>query len=494
MPSPYAIAQHHLLQPLFLGNTFNLNYRERPATNLIFLPKLSLFTAGIADKNAMAYPKRLSHLIDKKGITLVVKHNNGLLPIQQKNPETIEKTRRLQVENFVAAIKALPSKDKTTILDIFTKNGKICSTAVFNDLLMALVIASEHELAFKFYSSISSYGLAPDCWTYCILIRSYCKIENVDEARRVLDHMVENGLHPNLATFTTLINSFCKKGRVEEAFELMEDIKKSSIDADVYTYTALMDGFCKVGRTDEAMELLNEAMEIGLKPNIVTFNTLFDGFSREGRPLEGIGVLKKMKQINCRPDYISYSTLLHGLLMWRKIRTALRIYKEMVRNGFEVDERLMNNLLRGLCRKFLKENDLLEDAYQVFDKMTKRAFVMDHSTYNLVIQAFSMGKKVDDALVSLQKMIKFGYIPSLTTINSVIRAFCTKGRVEKAILVLVLMYETHKIPNTTSYDLMIQELNRQRRFLGASNVYGSALVRGVVPNQMPLHEKLLINN
>ena len=48
----------------------------------------------------------------------------------------------------------------------------------------------------------------------------------------------------------------------------------------------------------------------------------------------------------------------------------------------------MNSLLRALYRKFLKDNELLEVAYQVSEKMKERAYAIDHSTYGLVIQAF----------------------------------------------------------------------------------------------------------
>lgn len=82
-----------------------------------------------------------------------------------------------------------------------------------------------------------------------------------------------------------------------------------------------------------------------------------------------------------------------------------------------------------------------------------------------------MAKKVDDALVNLHEMIRLGYI------SVVIRALYVEGKVEKAFLVLILIHENHKILTRISYDLLINELNRQRRYLGACNVYSAALVK-----------------
>ncbi|XVF32722.1 hypothetical protein REPUB_Repub17cG0107300 [Reevesia pubescens] len=180
--------------------------------------------------------------------------------------------------------------------------------------MVCLVTANEPNLALELYSNVASYGLAlsPNCWTFSIMIRCFCKKNNLDEAQRVLHHMMENGYSLNVITFTTLINSLCKRGKlqnafegmgrirckpivqtyncllkglcyvgkVEEANEMLMNMKKESTKHDIYSYTAVMNGFCKVGRSNEAMELFNLALDMGLIPNVVTFNTLFTGYSK----------------------------------------------------------------------------------------------------------------------------------------------------------------------------------------------------------------------
>jgi pentatricopeptide repeat protein len=433
----------------------------------------------------------------------------------------VDSNDRFQIKDIIDSISGLPKKERTEFLSTYVKDREFRTISDFNDLVMALFVAEEPDLALKLFSDMSSYGLEPDSWTFSIVSRCYCKKNHLDEAKRVLDQMVEEkGFHPDVATVTILINGFCKRGRlqrafevfdfmgrigckptvqtyncllkglcyvgrVEEAFEMLIKIKKDSMKPDIYTYTAVMDGFCKVGRSDEAVELLNEAVEMGLTPNVVTYNTLFNGFCKEGRPLEGIGVLKQMKQRNCMPDYISYSTLLHGLLKWGKIRSALRTYKEMVGDGFEADERMMNTLLRGLCRRSWKEKDLLEDAYQLFEKMKNGFYVIDLSTYGLMIKALCVGEKIGEALDNLHDLTRMGHSPHIITFNSVIRALCAEGRVDEALLVLILMDEGRRIPNRISYNLLIEECNRRKWLLGACNIYGAALKRGVIPDRKP---------
>ncbi|KAL9374528.1 hypothetical protein Peur_034148 [Populus x canadensis] len=518
LPSP-SLSNH----PVFFNNTRKLCCYKFSSLKLVFIPAASLSTTK-------SYPTETtvlhSPILGNKEQRLYPKEGEGHkgLPMKEEEQESLdfdEKASKFQVLDLLNAVKALPCKERVDyIVRVLDKEIGFFNISDFNDVLMALVTANESDLVLKLYSGLSCYSLEPNSWTFSIMVRCHCKKKDPGEAKRVLDQMMQKGFNPNVATLTILINSFCKMGqlqnafqvfevmdrigckpniqtyncllkgmcyvgRIEEAFELMEDIKKTTVEPDIYTYTAMMDGFCKVGRSDEAMELLNEAMEMGLAPNVVTFNTLLDGYAKEGRPLKGFGVLKLMKQRKCMPDYISYSTLLHGLLLWGKVLAGLRIFNEMEGSGLEADERLMNSLVRGLCRKSIKENDLVEVAYEVFEKMKKRGFVIEQSTYALVIQALWVAKKVDDAFINLHQMVRLGYIPRLITINNVIRALCVGGKVDEAFYVLVLMYENSKIPSRMSYDLLIHELNRQERTLGACNVYGAALVRGVVPHKKP---------
>ena len=154
-------------------------------------------------------------------------------------------------------------------------------------------------------------------------------------------------------------------------------------------------------------------------------------------------------------------------------------------NGFEVEERLMNNLVRGLCRRSWEEKDLLEDAHQVFERMRSRHSGIDASTYGFMIQSLCMGKKMDEALVSLQGMVRTGFSPWIVTFNNVIQGLCVEGKVFDALLVLSIMDEGGRATSRVSHNLVIHELNRRGTFLGACSVYGSALKRCVIPNKIP---------
>ncbi|KAK9124744.1 hypothetical protein Sjap_014346 [Stephania japonica] len=422
----------------------------------------------------------------------------------------------LLVTDFVERVRGV---DSVRSLELFERIGGSVTLRNVNNLLVELVKANEIDLAAKLFHELPSYGLSADRQTFSTMVRCYCNKNEPEEARMVLDQMVQRGCPPNVVTFTIVINAFsrrgklqralevfrlmsqngceptvrtynclinglCYVGRVEEAFELLMKIKKSSKKPDIYTYTAVMDGFCKVGRSNEAMELLQEAVLAGLEPTVVTFNTLFNGFCKEGKPLLGFNLLKQMKESNCKPDYITYNTLLHGLLKWGEITSSLQVCEEMLMIGYEVEERLMNALLRKICRKSWNDYWLLEVVEKMFERIKEKGNCYPY-TYCVVIQTLCIRGETDKAVANFYEMLRIGYKPRPITLNALIRVLCKDRMVDKASQLLIFMNEENIVPSKISYNLLMGELSQQGRFLEAWKIYGAALKRGVVPHRQP---------
>lgn len=503
-----------------LYNDYNYHQAKHFASVIISPSSKTLNLSYFSSQTAIVSPFRIQ--------SCCFASNSYASCLPEINAQHQESNSKAKVKELVDKIKATPPQERSNVLDyVLEEEGEPKTIGYFNDVMMGLVMDEELELALKLFDEMPLHGLSPDCWTYSILIRCYCKKNQPDEGKKVLDCMIENRFRPNVVTLTILVNSFCSRGKLQRAFEVMEmmgkfgcspnvqtyncvlkglcfvgrveeayemlmglksngDDEESSTNPDIYSYTAVMDGLCKVGRSDEAMELLEEAIGMGLTPTAVTYNALFNGYCKEGKPRKGIGLLKQMKERGCVPDYISYSTLLHGLLKWGKFMAAFWVYREMVDVGFKVDERKMNTLLKGLCRNSWDEEDLLKNVCQVFQEMKSWEYSIFPDTYYLVIQTFCIRNEINMAMITLYEMVEAGYFPRMVTINRIIRELCEEGKISQALSVLVLVCEAGKFPSKISFNILIDEFNRQGNVLGACSVYSAALKLGVIPHRMPL--------
>lgn len=64
--------------------------------------------------------------------------------------------------------------------------------------------------------------------------------------------MLEIGLFPNIRTFSMLIDMFCKEGWVNEAKAMLELMIERGESPDIITYSSLLDGYCLRGQMHEA--------------------------------------------------------------------------------------------------------------------------------------------------------------------------------------------------------------------------------------------------
>ncbi|KAJ0978393.1 hypothetical protein J5N97_013867 [Dioscorea zingiberensis] len=437
--------------------------------------------------------------------------------------ESGRSSSRLHVGDLVKKVMSLPTEERVKVLDLLECDYRLLTVSDYNDILTALVKAREYDSAVDLFSELPGQGVSPDSWTFSVMIQCLCKKNEPDEARQTLDEMMERGFVPNVVTFTELISCLCKRGRitkafevfelmrrigceptvrtynclinglcyvgrVEEALELLRKIKKSPKRPDIYSFTLVMDGFCKVGRSDEARELLTESLEMGLVPNVVTYNSLIGGYCTEGRPLEGLRILKEMGG-SCPPDFSTYNILLQGLLRFGEISAAFETYMKMHSMGFQASERVMNTLLRGLCRQSTRNGDSFKKAKELFEKITELHYPLSPYTYCRMVQALAERGEVSQAFNHLLKMIGNGYSPRMLTYNIVLRVLCMNGRVDDALYVLVLMLEKDTIPGRFSFSVLIDELERQGRLLDAYGVYGSAVKWGVIPKRKPRQDQ-----
>lgn len=339
------------------------------------------------------------------------------------------------------------------------------------------------EEARRVLFTVLENGFEPDAATVTVVINSLCKRGKVKKAMEVFEFMKRKGLKLGVQAYNCLLKGLCYVGRIEEAVEVLTKMKERNlgfVGVDIFCYSAVMNGLCKVGRSDEAMKLFNECIEIGLRPNVLTFNALIQGYSREGRPVEGVGVLKMMKEHGCVPDCISYSTVLHGLLRWDEIVAALWVYKEMVEIGFEVDLRMMGTLVRRLCKKSRREKCLLEDAYEVFERMKEKVLVVDKRTMEVMVEGYCRGEKFDEALVSLNDMVRWGYSLKAIGFGKGIRGLCRQGRVDEGVASLLLLHANGGILDRKCFEVLVNELNAHGRVFCGSFLFGLALKRGVV--------------
>ncbi|KAK6932159.1 hypothetical protein RJ641_001783 [Dillenia turbinata] len=149
--------------------------------------------------------------------------------------------------------------------------------------------------------------------------------------------------------------------------------------------------------------------------------------------------------------------------------------------GYEVDGK-MNGFVRGICRTFSTDVELLKEAFQVFEKTKNAEVVIYPRFYCLVIQSLCIVKEVNKAFENLE-VVGVGYSQEMITYISIIEALCLEEKDEKALSVLLIMFKGGRFPPRVAYDHLIDEYNQQGKLLNSSHIYGAGIKRGVFPEK-----------
>ncbi|KAF7817359.1 pentatricopeptide repeat-containing protein [Senna tora] len=297
----------------------------------------------------------------------------------------------------------------------------------YNAILGVLVRANRVNLANAFYDQIVKEGVVkPNVYTYTTMIRGFCKMGMLENARKVFDEMK---CDPNLITYNTMINVFCKKGEMESARRVFDRMLESkNCMPDVVTYTTLIDGYCKKGELHEAMKCMTEMAKQGCQPNVLTYNALVEGLCLNGNVDEGKRMMTRMRLNGLKDNVVTHTSILKGFCIVGKSDEAIKHMKEMVSLGMNPDVKSYGIIINEYC-KIRKPYE----AISLLREMRARSIKPSVSSFNAVFRVLVDLGKLQEAIVLLKQMPQMGCSPNFLSYSTVICGLCeAKGRMQEA--------------------------------------------------------------
>ncbi|KAG8373072.1 hypothetical protein BUALT_Bualt12G0132700 [Buddleja alternifolia] len=167
----------------------------------------------------------------------------------------------------------------------------------------------------------------------------YCKIRDLDAARKVFDEMSErdevcfaaviNGLAQNKrpidalgyfvemrrqdvpSTFHSVSGALCAASRaamLEQCMIIHGHAVVTGLYVDIYVGTSLIDGYGKCGLVEEAKGVFNE-LEIGMNV-LAVWNAIMAGYAQQGSQVKVVELFRLMESRGIEPDEYSFLAVL----------------------------------------------------------------------------------------------------------------------------------------------------------------------------------------
>ncbi|GAB4854522.1 hypothetical protein Ancab_023102 [Ancistrocladus abbreviatus] len=319
----------------------------------------------------------------------------------------------------------------------------------YNSILGVLVRANKVSFARALFDQIFKEGVVnANVSTYTTMIRGYCKMGMVEDARKLFHEMP---CRPNLVTYNTIVHGLCTKGLVEDAREIIDRmvVSKDPLPNTV-TYTTLIDGYCKKGEAEEAIECMEEMMKRNCEPNLLTYNAIVNGLCLIGRVDDAKRMMTKMRLNGLKDDIATHTSLLRGLCIIGKPEEATKHLRDMISSGMKLDVKAFGLVVNEYC-KVGKPNE----AISILKEMKARGIDSNVSSFNAVLRILTEQGDFDRAVLLLKQMSEMGCFPNFLSYFTVISGLCrTRGRIQELEELLYDMLQKGHEPDASLYSCL----------------------------------------
>ncbi|XP_062190134.1 pentatricopeptide repeat-containing protein At3g18020 [Phragmites australis] len=254
-------------------------------------------------------------------------------------------------------------------------------TRIYNMFLGALRVVDNPSVQLDVLMSMLQEGCKPDVITMNTVIHGFCKAGRAQEARRIMDDML-NGKFcaPDVVTFTTLITGYLDACEHEEALHVLRTLMpRRRCSPTVVTYNCVLKGLFGLQQADTAMQVLEEMNANNVVADCVTHAVVIKGLCDAGQ-------LEKAKAFwdnvvwpsGIHDDYV-YSAIFRGISKQGKLEQACDFLYELVDCGVAPSVVCYNILIDAACKQGLKKL-----AYQLVKEMKRNGLAPDAVTWRIL--------------------------------------------------------------------------------------------------------------
>lgn len=300
----------------------------------------------------------------------------------------------LTIQTFTICIKAFAAakegKRAVGVLDLMKKLKFKVDAEMINCLLDALGRAKLGKEAQVLFEKLE-HKFTPNLCTYTVLLHGWCRVNNLMEAGRTWNGMIDNGFRPDVVAHNIMLDGLLRNKKRSHAMELFGVMKSKGPYPSLRSYTVLIEDLCKRGNMQEAMEYLDEMLESGCEPDAALYTCLMTGFGNQKKMNMVYRLLKEMQEKGCPPDGRTYNALIKMMTSQHMPDDAAIIYKKMILSNVQPSIHTYNMMMKSY---FTSRN--YEMGCAVWEEMKKKGCCPDENSYIVLLRGLKrQGRSIE---------------------------------------------------------------------------------------------------
>lgn len=328
-------------------------------------------------------------------------------------------------------------------------NGFVCNTMMKTSMRRGCP-----QDAISLYKLMLNEDIAPDNYTYPILVQATALRLSELEGRQMHGHVLILGFSSDVYVQNTLINMYAVCGNMRSAARLFDE----SPERDSVSWNSILAGYVKLRDLDNAKQIFCQMP----KRNTIASNSMIDLYGKLGQVDDARKLFDEMDE----KDMVSWTALLSCYEQNGMFEEALLVLKRMCEQGMRLDEVVVVSVISACAQQCLGETG--KSIHAVAIKLGLDSYI------NLQNALISMYSKCDD-IVSAENLFHANY-SNLNSIswNSMISGYLRSGLFESA----RELFDTMPQRDTVSWTAMISGYAQHNRFSETLELFQEMQIAG----------------
>ncbi|KAK9085445.1 hypothetical protein Sjap_025856 [Stephania japonica] len=157
-----------------------------------------------------------------------------------------------------------------------------------------------------------------------------------------------SGYRPDVGTCNYLVECLCKVDELDEAGRVLGEMGRVGCDPDSESYGLVVGGMCGARRAGEAVRLVREMVGAGVVPRQGTAARVVAAMRADGDVGRAVEVVDGLEREGIRVGFEGYEGLVEGCVEMGEFVLGSRVLGEMVERGFVPYVRVRQRLVEGL--------------------------------------------------------------------------------------------------------------------------------------------------
>ena len=280
----------------------------------------------------------------------------------------------------------------------------------YTTVLFALARAGLMKRVPEWLKRMTEDGIAPDNYTYNVLIEGYISSCDSTSLTTLLGRMRVIGVTLDLRGYTSIISFLARTGDSVEAERTYQRAIENGIKPDIKLLNALMYAHVQSGHWRGVVDVFGYIKALPgrqYRPTTPTCNILLKAFVLIGAPFSTIRALMvELEAMGARPDVHTFALLIQSACDHKEFDAALGLLKHMdkVISGTRLDVEITVYALTILMGSFLRYGDQVR-AREMFEEMKSRRIVPTAITYSTISYAYAR-KNTSESLKLAEEFLK----------------------------------------------------------------------------------------